>query len=58
MAILGFLAEDPAYTYKDLTLKTGLGHKVIATRINSLKERGVLERVGSIRKGYWIINGE
>lgn len=54
--ILNLLHEDPAYSYVTLAQKAGISEKTVFIRIKSLKEKGILERVGSGRKGYWKIN--
>lgn len=56
--ILELLTEDPAYTYQDLADKLGIGRKAVYGRIKKLKEKGVLERVGSDKTGYWTIQIE
>jgi ATP-dependent DNA helicase RecG len=35
--------------------KLGVSRKTIATRLKKLKEKDIIERVGSDRKGYWKI---
>ena len=54
--LLDLLAEDPAYTYADLMRELKLGRKAVAARIKSLKDKGIIERIGSDTKGYWQIN--
>ncbi len=54
-AILTLLIEDPSYTYAILCEKTGMSRKTIAARIKSLKEKGIIKRIGSDFKGYWEI---
>ena len=51
--LLSLLLEDPAYTYAVLAEKLGLSRKTISSRIKSLKDKGVLQRVGSDTKGHW-----
>ena len=51
--LLVLLLEDPAYTYTDLAEKLGTSRKTISSRIKTLKEKGILQRVGSDTKGYW-----
>ena len=53
--LLSLLLEDPAYTYAVLAEKLGVSRKTISSRIKSLKNKGVLQRVGSDTKGYWQI---
>ena len=56
VVILDLLHEDPAYSYTAIAQKAGVSKKTVFVRIKSLKEKGILERVGSDRKGYWKIN--
>lgn len=51
--IINLLSEDPAYTSEIISEKLALSRKTISKRITSLKERGIISRVGSDRKGYW-----
>ena len=53
--LLSLLLEDPAYTYAVLAEKLGVSRKTISSRIKSLKDKGVLQRVGSDTKGHWQI---
>jgi ATP-dependent DNA helicase RecG len=53
--ILNLLREDPAYTYAKLSVKTGLSEKTIFVKMKVLKEKGLIERVGNAKKGYWKI---
>lgn len=51
--ILFLLSEDPGYTMPQLAKHLNVSRKTIATRLKALKEAGLIERVGSDRKGYW-----
>ena len=53
--ILELLSEDPAYTYQDIADRLNIGRKAVFGRIKKLKEKGLLERVGSDKSGYWKI---
>lgn len=55
-AILELLIEDPAYTYSVLAEKLGMSRKSVSTKIKSLKEKGLMRRIGSDTKGYWEIS--
>ena len=55
-SLLALLIEDPGYTMPQLSEKMGISRKTVAQRIKQLKEKGVIERIGSDRKGYWKIN--
>lgn len=54
-ALLAFLSENPGYTMPQLSENLGVSRKTVALRLKSLKEKGIIERVGSDRKGYWKI---
>ena len=54
--ILALLLENAGYTMPQLAEKLKISRKTVAMRLKSLKEKSVIERVGSDRKGYWKIN--
>lgn len=54
--ILELLSENPAYTYQEIANRLNIGRKAVFGRIKKLKEKGLLERVGSDKYGYWKIN--
>ena len=54
--LLLLLTEDPGYTMPQLSEKMGISRKTVAQRLKQLKEKGIIERIGSDRKGYWKIN--
>ena len=51
--LLILLAEDPGYTMPQLAERMQISRKTVAVKIKSLKEKGLIERVGSDRSGYW-----
>lgn len=53
--ILFLLFEDPAYNYVTLAEKLNISRKTVSIRIKSLKEKGIIQRIGSDKKGYWEI---
>lgn len=53
--ILIQLEVDPGYSYVDLAEKLGVSKKTIAEHIKSLKEKGIIKRIGNNKKGYWEI---
>ena len=53
LKILNLLAVDPAYTTTFLSENLSLSRKTVSLRLKMLKENGLIERVGSDRKGYW-----
>lgn len=56
LKVLELLSEDPGYTMPQLAEKMLVSRKTITIYIKSLKEKGIIERIGSNRKGYWKIN--
>ncbi len=52
---LALLVEDPGYTSLQIAEKLKVSRVSITTYLKSLKEKGIIERIGSDRKGYWII---
>ncbi len=55
MDVLKLLTENPAYTTSYLAGKLGVSRVTITKRLKNLKDKGVIERIGSDRKGYWDI---
>ena len=55
LQILSLLSEDPAYTSSVISEKLGISRKTVSQRLKKMKERGIVERIGSDRKGYWNI---
>ena len=56
--LLSFLIEDPGYTVSQLSEKMEVSRKTVAKKMKQLKERDIIERIGSDRKGYWKINNK
>lgn len=54
--LLKLLSEDPGYTYQELASKLNIGRRSVYNRLKALKEKGMIERIGSDKKGYWKIN--
>ena len=54
-AVLSLLMENPEYTVTQLADMLNVSRKTIANKMKVLKERNIIERVGSSRKGYWKI---
>ena len=55
---LELLVEDPGYTSPQIADKMGVSRVSVTKSLKALKERGVIERVGSDRKGYWKVNAK
>ena len=56
--IIFLLLEDAGYTMPQLAEKLNISRKTVAARLKVLKEKGIIERVGSDRKGYWKVHGQ
>ena len=54
--VLNLLYEDPAYTYAEIAKCAGISRKTVAAKMKSLQEKGIVERIGTNKKGYWKIN--
>ena len=56
--IIFLLLEDAGYTMPQLAEKLNISRKTVAARLKVLKEKGIIERVGSDRKGYWKVHSQ
>ncbi len=54
--ILALISEDPGYTSTTISEKLSLSRKTVAQKMKAMKEKGIIKRIGSDRKGYWKIN--
>ena len=52
---LELLLEDPGYTSPKIAEKLNVSRVSVTKYLKTLKEKGLIERVGSDRKGYWKI---
>ena len=50
--------EDPGFTMPALAKKMNVSRKTIANYLKTLKEKGVVVRVGGRKEGYWKINNK
>lgn len=53
---LEFLQRDPGYTTTQLAEALHVSRVSVTNYLKSLKDKGIIERVGSDRKGYWKLN--
>lgn len=51
--IIDLLQKDSTYTTTMLSDMLGISRKTVSKRLKSLKQKGIIERAGSDRKGYW-----
>ena len=56
--IFSILVETPDITAKKMSEHTGFSVRKINRIMKGLKEKGIIVRVGSDRKGYWEIQGK
>lgn len=50
------LQADPGYSYVKLAEILNISKKTVAERIKSLKNKGIIQRVGSNKRRYWKIS--
>lgn len=53
--ILVLLTEDLGNTKPVLAEKMSVSRKTVGEHLKSLKDKGIIERIGSARNGYWKI---
>ena len=53
--LLMLLTEDPGYTKPVLAEKMSVSRKTVGEYLKLLKDKGIIERIGSARNGYWKI---
>ena len=53
--ILIILKENPYVTYDKLANELGVSRKTVSQKIKTLKEKRIITRIGSAKKGYWIV---
>lgn len=53
--ILELLKDNSKYKTAELAEMLDISRKTVSIKLKNLKEKGVIERVGSDRKGYWNI---
>ena len=56
--ILALIIENPAYTSNVMSEKLSISRKTVSQKLKEMKEKGIIERVGSDRKGYWKSNND
>ena len=50
--ILQLITEDPGYTTLQMAKELSISRVAVGNHIKALKYKGIIERVGSDRKGY------
>jgi len=53
--ILAALAANPVITQRELAQIVGVTPRTVSREIQKLRDRGIIRRVGSDRKGHWVV---
>ena len=53
--VLAVLREKPDATYDEIAGELGVSRKTVSQKIRLLKEKGIIVRMGSAKRGYWRI---
>jgi len=53
--IIAIIRDNPNITVNQLMIKTSLSEPGVKKNLKQLKEKGIIERVGSKKTGYWKI---
>ena len=56
--ILELIDENPRYTMLQLSEKIGVSRKTIGNYLKELRDKKIIERIGTQRNGYWKIRNE
>ena len=54
--IVELIRDNPNITIKQIMIKTGLSDSGVKKNLKQLKEKSIINRVGSNKSGYWEIN--
>lgn len=53
--IIALIRDNPNIIIKQLAIKTGLSEPEIKKNLKQLKDKEIIRRIGSNKKGYWEI---
>lgn len=53
--LLYLIKENPKITQAMMSKELGFARSTISLNLQKLKEKGIIERIGSDRNGYWKI---
>ena len=56
-SILLMMKQKPRTSTKEIANEVGIAPRNIQVHIKSLKEKGLVERIGSAKGGYWLVKG-
>ena len=51
--IIGLMRDNPNITNKQLAMQTGLSLPAVKKNVKALKGKGLVERIGALKNGYW-----
>lgn len=51
--VLEILENNPFVTYMEIADRLTVSRKTVSQKIKMLKDKGIIIRVGSAKKGYW-----
>lgn len=54
--ILALISENPTCTTTKVSERLSFSRKTVSQKLKEMKENGIIERIGSDRKGHWKIN--
>ena len=54
--IISYLKNNPSALTDEISLQTDIPVRTVQRIIKSLKEEGIIERVGSKKTGFWKVN--
>ena len=54
--IISYLKNNPSALTDEISLQTDIPVRTVQRIIKSLKEEGIIERVGSKKTGFWRVN--
>lgn len=56
--LIGLLNDHPNITYSEIAVTLAKDRVTVSRNIKRLKELGIVERVGTDKKGYWLVNSK
>jgi len=57
-AVYSLLEKNPYYTRQELADATSKSLRTIQRTLDSLRKKGLIERIGSDRSGYWEVKNQ
>jgi ATP-dependent DNA helicase RecG len=54
--LLNALLGHPEWSYDELGQQIGIGRSTVMRHVKSLKQRGMLQRVGAKKTGHWEVH--